>query len=336
MENPIITSQKPPAREIKLVTAEIIELRRQAQCMALAYIVEIGRRLVEAKSILPHGEWGQWLKEEVDFSQSTANSYMKLFDEYGSTQMTLFGAFTNSQSFANLPYTKALQLLAVPAEEREEFAEKVDAEHISVSQLKEAIKEREAAIAEAEKQKALNAELEEKLSAAERAKSKAEDSDKAIEDLTKTVENLKADLAKANKEADEAKVKLKEAKKNPKIPPAELKRIEDAAKATAEKAAQENAKAALEDAQKRLSNANAAKELAEQAWRKAERELSEVRNKLKTAGPEVSAFKELFDITQQNIQKLKAKLSKIKETDPETAEKLTGALKALAGMMKGE
>lgn len=336
MENAITTHQKPPAREIKLVTAEIIELRRQAQCMALAYIVEIGRRLVEAKSILPHGEWGQWLKEEVDFSQSTANSYMKLFDEYGSTQMTLFGAFTNSQSFANLPYTKALQLLAVPAEEREEFAEKVDAEHISVSQLKEAIKEREAAIEEAEKQKALNTELSEKLLAAERAKSKAEDSDKEIHSLTTAVEALKSELAKANREADEAKAKLKEAKKNPKIPPAELKRIEDAAMSAAEKAANENAKAALESAEKRLSDANAAKELAEQAWRKAESELSDIRKKLKTASPEVSAFKELFDLTQQNIQKLKGKLFKIKETDPETAEKLAGALKALAGMLKGE
>lgn len=334
MENTLVNQQ--PAREIGLVTAEIIDLRRQAQCMALAYIIEIGRRLVEAKSILPHGEWGRWLKEEVDFSQSTANTYMKLFDEYGSTQMTLIGTFTNSQTFANLPYTKALQLLAVPAEEREEFAQKVEAENLSVSQLKEAIKARESAIAEVEKQKALNAELREKLLAAENAKKEAENSTKELEQLENEVTSLKSELEKANKEADEAKEKLKEAKRNPKLPPAELKRIEDAAKATAEKAAQENAKSVLETAEKRLSEANAAKKLAEEAWRKAQNELTEVRNKLKTASPEVSAFKELFDLTQQNIGKLKAKVSKIKETDPETAEKLAEALRVLAGMLKGE
>ena len=103
MENAIATSIQRPARKIELVTQEIKELCRQAQCMALAYIVEIGRRLAEAKSILPHGAWGDWLKQEVNFSQSTANNYMKLFEEYGDTQMTLFGAFTNSQSFGNLP-----------------------------------------------------------------------------------------------------------------------------------------------------------------------------------------------------------------------------------------
>lgn len=336
METAVIASPKQSVREIKLVTAEIIELRRQAQCMALAYIVEIGRRLAEAKSILAHGEWGTWLKNEVDFSQSTANTYMKLFDEYGSTQMTLFGAFTNSQSFANLPYTKALQLLAVPAEEREAFAEKVDAEHISVSQLKEAIKERDVAIAEAEKQKLLNAELEDKLSAAEKAKAAAEDSTAALEKMQNTVNALKSDLAKAKEDADITRKKLAEAKKNPKLPPAELKRIENNAKAAAEKAAEQNNKATLEAAEKRLSEAIAAKKLAEDAWRKAEQELSQARNKLKTANPEVSAFKELFDITQQNIHKLRAKISKIKETDPETADKLADAMKALAGMLGGE
>ncbi|KUO78350.1 MAG: hypothetical protein APF81_02885 [Desulfosporosinus sp. BRH_c37] len=27
--------------------------------------IEIGRRLKEAKGLLPHGEWGKWLKESV-------------------------------------------------------------------------------------------------------------------------------------------------------------------------------------------------------------------------------------------------------------------------------
>ena len=57
-----------PARDIGIVTAEIKEIRRDANNMALMYAIEIGRRLVEAKSVLPHGEWGDWLKNEVDFS----------------------------------------------------------------------------------------------------------------------------------------------------------------------------------------------------------------------------------------------------------------------------
>ena len=134
-----------PSRDIAVVTAEIKELNRQAQKMALVYAVEIGRRLCEAKEMLEHGEWGKWLKEEVDFSQSTANNCMKLFREYGAEQITLFGAVTNSQAFENLPYTKALQLLAIPAEEREEFAREVGADELSSRELAAVIKERDEA-----------------------------------------------------------------------------------------------------------------------------------------------------------------------------------------------
>ena len=100
MENRIIVAPQPevPARDIGVITAEIKEVKRQANNMALMYAIEIGRRLVEAKSVLPHGEWGGWLKNEVDFSQSTANNFMKLYDEYGQAQISIFGAVSNSQT----------------------------------------------------------------------------------------------------------------------------------------------------------------------------------------------------------------------------------------------
>ena len=70
-------------RDIRTVTAEIRSLHRQAQCMVLGYAIEIGRKLKEAKTLLPYGQWGQWLREEVEFSQSTAQNFMKIFEEYG-------------------------------------------------------------------------------------------------------------------------------------------------------------------------------------------------------------------------------------------------------------
>ena len=41
---------------------------------------------------------------------------MKLFEEYGSSQLSFFSFNSNSQTFANLPYSKALALLSVPEE----------------------------------------------------------------------------------------------------------------------------------------------------------------------------------------------------------------------------
>ena len=132
-------------RTIGTVTQEINQLTAQAQRLILGHAIEIGRRLTEAKQMLSHGEWGKWLREEIHYSKSSANNMMRIFDAYGSTQMGLFGPEANSQTFGDLEYSKALALLAVPAEEREQFAQEVDAEHISVRQLKAAIQARDAA-----------------------------------------------------------------------------------------------------------------------------------------------------------------------------------------------
>ena len=138
-----LTIKKDPA----VLAIEIRNLQQQAQVVVLSYAIEIGRRLCEAKSVLDHGQWGPWLEEQVEFSQSTANNYMKIFERYGSEQLSLFGD-AKSQTLGNLPYTKALKLLAVPEEETEEFLETHDVEAMSTRELEKAIRERDEAIAD--------------------------------------------------------------------------------------------------------------------------------------------------------------------------------------------
>ena len=65
-------------RPIEAITEEIIFYKAQAG----AAILEIGKRLNEAKAQLPHGEWLGWLQEKVDFSESTAQRFMRLAKEY--------------------------------------------------------------------------------------------------------------------------------------------------------------------------------------------------------------------------------------------------------------
>lgn len=115
-------------RSIETITTEILFYKHQAGFS----ILEIGKRLIEAKEQLNHGEWLPWLKEKVDFSEDNAQRFMKLAREYA-----------NTESIRYLGPTKAFALLAVPADEREDFAEEVKAEQLSVRQLKEAIRQRE-------------------------------------------------------------------------------------------------------------------------------------------------------------------------------------------------
>ena len=98
--------------------------------------------------MLPHGAWGGWLREEVEYSKSTANNFMRIFEEYGNSQMSMFGPEAKSQTLGNLPYTKALRLLAIPEEEREEFVEANHVEDLSTRELDRLIKERDEARAE--------------------------------------------------------------------------------------------------------------------------------------------------------------------------------------------
>lgn len=324
MENEIMTAPKasaPAPRNIETVTAEINDLRAQVYAITSMYAIEIGRRLVEAKSMLPHGEWGEWLEKEVDFSQSKANDLMRFFKEYGAEQITIFGATAKSQTIANLPYTKALQLLSLPADEREKFVETEPVEDMSVRDLKEAIRERNEARKEAEEAKAREEELAEKASQAEAATAEAEQARQVAEELRAKISALEE---KERKTADE----LKKAKSDPKIPTATMNKIKsDAEKAAAESAAKKNA-AEIEKLKKMADFAVEKMRAADARRIEAENALEEARRQLRTANPAVAAFKSLFESVQRTARELKAKISEIEDGDPETAAKLKNALSA--------
>lgn len=306
-----IDVESAPARDIGVITNEIKELCRQAQTMALLYAVEIGRRLEEAKCSLPHGRWGEWLRSEVEFSQSSANNFMKLYEEYGATQISIFGASVNSQTFANLPYSKALQLLAVPRDEREAFAEEVGASELSVKELKAAIEERDRARREAEEEKERGQELADKLAEAEATAERSAEKAAEASELRKKLDTMASELERTKANTKALRERLAKAEADPKIPKAKLEQI----RKEAEEAARGEATAA------RL----AAKE--------AQQRLEEAQKRLKTASPEMTAFKTLFDAMQDTAAKLRTMIEKIRSEDPATADKLAAAMKAFGERM---
>ena len=115
------------ARDIETITSEILSLKKTAGDAILA----IGHRLIEAKSLLAHGEWLPWLTEQVEFSERSAQNFMRLAREW-----------SNPQTLADLGAAKALVLLALPEPEREAFLAEVPAEDMSVRELEKAIRER--------------------------------------------------------------------------------------------------------------------------------------------------------------------------------------------------
>ena len=126
-------------RTPEVIAAEINSIKEQTRKVVLYNSIEIGRKLVEAKELVPHGEWGNWLEEAVDYSKSTANNLMKIFEEYGSDQITLLDDNLKSQAFGNLNYSQAVLLLGLPSEEREKFVEENKVDEMSTRELKKAI-----------------------------------------------------------------------------------------------------------------------------------------------------------------------------------------------------
>lgn len=304
-------------RDIQTVTTEIRTLHRQAQGMILNYAIEIGRRLKEAKSLLEHGEWGEWLENEVDFSRSTANNFMKIFEEYGSKQVSLFGD-ANSQTLGNLPYTHALKLLAVPAEERAEFAEEHHVDELSSRELERLIKERDTAVRRAEESEARElaqadalAELKALRKKVETQEQMASEGRAAIRQMEEKVgtaeERLKQEKAKAKEKERQLRQELEEARNNPDVPEEVLKKLrkeaEEASVASAKKAQEEAdaAKAALEQARKELAMADG----------------------------DMAVFKELFRRVQEDFGLMEDTIRRIREKNTESAEKLRSAVQAL-------
>lgn len=132
--------------EVNQLTIEISILKQQTA----QNIIEIGKRLIKAKEILPHGEWGRWLEEKVDFTRQTAHKFMKIAEEY-----------SNVNAHLHLGTTKLFNLLELPEGEREQFVKDNDVEKMSTRELQQAIKEREQAIKEKQ-------ELEKRLQSAEK------------------------------------------------------------------------------------------------------------------------------------------------------------------------
>ena len=141
-------------RDIEVITREILDAKRRGG----EAILTIGRCLTEAKQAIPHGEWLPWLNERVELSERAAQRFMRLSREW-----------SNPTALSDLGATKALALLALPADERDQFIETHNVVDMSARQLEQAIKDRDEARKAAETAQA-------EASAAEQARAKmAED-----------------------------------------------------------------------------------------------------------------------------------------------------------------
>ena len=313
-------------RTAATIAAEIRMLDRQAAGICMSYIIEIGRRLVEAKSMVADGMWLEYIKTELNYEKSTAQNYMRLYERYGTGQQSMFGTFAETETFGRLTYTKALALLQVPDEDLQEFTENNDIENMSTRELQQAIRERDAAISEKETAVAQVGELQAKVDIKEQQVDKLTAELKSASDNFNTkaaeVEKLRNDLKNAREKEASAKTALKKAKESPDIPEAVMEKLRAEAEATAtEKAAAE--------AKKKLDTAANELEKVRLELRTTQERLEASQKEAKLQNPDAAVFKSLFEQVQSDFNRLTGVLLKIRQTDPELGGKLSSAVDAL-------
>lgn len=352
MEDKNLIPQPPAAntpaeaqRTPELIGAEIRMYVEAGRRITLLCGIEIGRRLVEAKDMLSHGEWLPWLERETQISDRSAARYMQIFREYGAAQQSLFGPVANSPTLSNLSISNALRLLALPEEERESFAETNDVEHMSARDVEALVKERTAEL-EAEKQKLADAveiltndreelhadveRAESKLDLSEQERAKVEEQLKRIQQELREIEARPQPVAverdeKAIEEAvqaerEKAEAEKKEAEKDFRK---KLKELKEQISSTA------SAKSELE---KQLAELRAKADAAEQDGLEAEQlreKIKAMEAKLALATPEVAEFKAAFDRAQAELVTMLKALRKVQAEEVKT--RLTQAAETMLG-----
>ena len=281
-------------RDINTITAEIRVIQNQAQQAVLSYAIELGRRLNEAKELLPHGEWGDWLKNEVNFSERTAQRLMQIFREFGSDQVNFFGE-AKASALSDLSVTKALRLLAIPEEEREDFVKSNDVENLSTRELDALIKERDA--------------LQKKNDALE----------KDNQSLRESNVSMNKDMVTMKKERQQAvDAAVKEADDKAQKDLAALK--ERLSKAETKLKEKETELESVSEEQSRVL---------EQTTAALRHELEEAKKKLAQSDADVTTFRNYFEQVQKDFSTMMTSLERVSVSSPETAGKLKTAASAV-------
>ena len=329
------------ARDPEIIAAEINTIKKKVQQAVIFGAIEIGEKLMEAKSLVPQGEWGNWLENNVAYSQSTAENFMKLYKEYGGNQASLFDTWTESQTFGKLTYTQHLALLALPFSERQEFAEQNNVEDMSTRQLLKAVQDqleqerreheqtkenRESAEARARDAEQNIIDMQQRLSAAKssedawqkeidklnEARKKAE---KAESDTQKKVQELQEQLEEAQRREESVRADLKKAQTEPNIPESMMKQLrQEAETAAAEKA--------TEDIQKKLEEAEQALKASEEKTKAVEAELVAAQKRLKMADRDIMEYETLAQKLISDYNIMDGLRRKITVHDKDVGEKL--------------
>lgn len=253
---------------------------------------QMAAKFIEAKELVPHGEWGRWLEENADVSERTARDMMAAYRRFG-----------ENPKFAEIDSSKLFKLLPLPESREEDFLQEHDVSEMSAREIQEEVRKVREEMAE-EKQKALNDLREqmrnEQACAAERERARAEEEISAIRDKMGREFQIETERIEA-----EARITVEEARK------AAEERVSGLQQAMAAKeAAIEQMKATAQAALEGTEN-----------WRG---ERAEMENKLARLRKELAESEEVIREQQNDLNQAQEELLNMKSQQARGEERSFG------------
>lgn len=207
------------------LTAEVNVRYHQAEglaSMSAMMLADAGRRLIEIKGRIPHGQFESWCADNLEFSKSKAEKMMKLAERVADEN----SLFSKTETFTDIGISRVWALLAAPEEVAAEVVENNDVESMTVRELKAELarvkEEKEAAERKAEMIDHNNDDIRKELASMQRKLSETVSEREFAEmqaaaqaqkeDLTKELSEAKAEAADIQAKLDKAKEDLKKAK----------------------------------------------------------------------------------------------------------------------------
>ena len=323
-------SETQITRTAEVIASEIVSIKETArttlQAIATGAAVEIGKRLKEAKSLVPYGEWGTWLTANVDYSERTAQNLMKLAEE------SARGALANMET---LTYTQALQLIGLPAADRDAILDGNDVAEMSTRELQAVIDEYKAK--NADQQLTIDNMQQElrdlhvgdgNLDELNDAIARVEDERHAREQAEAARKAAEEKAQKAQEEAAKAKKEAETAKKVQQRMEEELTEI----RAKQTKFKEPQAPAEVPATVSYITPPDVQKELEELRERDRQRKAADAESaaELKREGAEYT-FRVLYEQFRGQFDKLQATLGQM---SPENRERYAAALSGAIGQME--
>ena len=282
--------------------------------MGIQVAAQAGQCLTVIKERVGHGNWGDWCKQNLQFSERKAQNMMKLSAEmHGKNSI-----FANPQTFADIEISKVYALLAAPEEVQKAVLDDPKMEEMNVREFQDEIKRLKAELAaERAKEQADNSEAE--LEAAEQkieelsALIKILQEGKSEAEWQKELDSLKSEIEKETKKAAKAAEKLKAAQ-------AEMERKAEAAAEEAVEKAKKEAAEKFKEENKLLIDSN----------RQAAEEIDRLQKRLENnTQPEIAGFKIHADQLQQSFNACLESANRIESSDAAQAQKMRTALKTI-------